>query len=64
MPTVQTYAVVENGVVINAVLWDGNTENWQPPAGSTAHLLAADAIVSVGYTFDGTSYVAPAIAAS
>jgi hypothetical protein len=25
------YALVENGIVINVIVWDGNTETWSPP---------------------------------
>lgn len=31
-----TYAIVENSIVQNVVVWDGNTEDWQPPAGTSA----------------------------
>lgn len=30
------YGIVENGVVVNVVVWDGNIEAWQPPEGMTA----------------------------
>lgn len=30
----QNYLIVESNVVTNNVLWDGNPETWQPPAGS------------------------------
>ena len=29
------WIVIINGIVDNRVLWDGNTETWQPPAGVT-----------------------------
>lgn len=29
------YAIVKDGMVVNVVVWDGNTE-WQPPEGTTA----------------------------
>lgn len=32
--TTQNYLIIENNVVTNNVVWDGNTETWQPPAGS------------------------------
>jgi len=32
--TAQNYLIVENNVVTNTVLWDGNPDTWQPPAGS------------------------------
>lgn len=28
------YYVVENNVVTNIVLWDGNIQTWQPPVGA------------------------------
>jgi hypothetical protein len=58
MSSINTYAIVANGVVTNVVLWDGVSE-WTPPTGSTANLLPADSQVSVGYTFDGTTFTAP-----
>ena len=30
--TVQNYLQVQNGVVTNVCLWDGDTNTWQPPA--------------------------------
>jgi hypothetical protein len=32
--TIQTYLIIENNVVNNAVLWDGDVNTWQPPQGS------------------------------
>ena len=57
--SIDRYAIIENGIVANVVVWDGNTETWQPPTGSTANLLPDDSPVSVGFTFDGTNYAAP-----
>jgi hypothetical protein len=54
-----TYAIIEAGVVVNMVVWDGNTETWQPPDGSTAELLPDGSPISIGYTFDGTNFAAP-----
>lgn len=56
---ISTYAVVENGVVMNIILWDGGDE-WEPPYGSVAVLIPADTVVSIGYTYDGTTFSAPA----
>lgn len=47
------YAEVVNGTVVNVVLWDGESEY----AGE-ALTLCPDG-VSVGWTFDGTDWVAP-----
>ena len=33
--TIQNYLVVENNVVTNAILWDGNPQTWTPPADAT-----------------------------
>jgi len=33
--TTQNYFVVENNVVTNNVVWDGDVNTWQPPADAT-----------------------------
>lgn len=53
-----TYAIIENGIVVNLVVWDG-VSKWSPPAGSTAILIPADTSVSIGYTYNGTTFSAP-----
>lgn len=30
----QNYLIIESNVVTNTVVWDGNPQTWQPPAGS------------------------------
>ena len=32
--TTQNYLIIENNIVTNDVVWDGNTETWTPPANS------------------------------
>lgn len=32
----QNYLIIENNVVTNVVVWDGDTTQWTPPAGSIA----------------------------
>jgi hypothetical protein len=54
----QNYAIVENGVVTNIVVWDGG-EDWTPPVDSTAMPVPADTFVSIGYTYNGTTFSAP-----
>jgi len=34
----ENYLIIENNIVTNVVLWDGNTASWQPPINSTALL--------------------------
>lgn len=38
--TTQNYLIIENNVVTNIVLWDGDTNTWQPPADSIALIQA------------------------
>jgi hypothetical protein len=54
-----TYAIVSGDIVTNVILWDGNTDDWRPPAGSTANLIPTGEQVGPGYTFNGTSYAPP-----
>jgi hypothetical protein len=37
--TTQNYLVIENNVVTNCVVWDGNTETWMPPSDATMLVL-------------------------
>jgi hypothetical protein len=53
-----SYAIVENGVVVNVVLWDGVVE-WTPPASAIVHQLQDGVSCGPGYTFDGTNFVGP-----
>ena len=32
--TTQNYLIIENNVVTNSVIWDGNTSTWMPPTDS------------------------------
>jgi hypothetical protein len=38
--TIQNYLVVENNIVTNVVIWDGNTNTWQPPSNATMLIQA------------------------
>ncbi|MCA8430025.1 hypothetical protein [Burkholderia seminalis] len=51
--TVSSYAIVENGVVINIVLWDGKAE-WAAP--DNCQVVAATAGAEVGGTYDGKAF--------
>lgn len=55
----QTYLLVLNGVVANAIVWDGNTETWAPPEGQTAVLLPTGSNAGIGWAYDGTTFTAP-----
>ncbi|UEP23108.1 hypothetical protein LL999_22960 [Burkholderia ambifaria] len=52
------YAIVENGIVINTIEWDGVTP-WLWPSGSTVVHIPNGADVGIGSTYDGTNFTAP-----
>ncbi|TCG09372.1 hypothetical protein BZM27_06115 [Paraburkholderia steynii] len=57
---VQNYALVASGVVANTIIWDGDTENWQPPDGQVVVLIPSDAgPVSIGWKCDGSAFTLP-----
>jgi len=47
-----TYAIIENGVVMNMVVWDGKTE-WSPPEGTEAIECNDDSCQIGGSYMDG-----------
>ncbi|WP_158248851.1 hypothetical protein [Pseudomonas sp. GW456-12-1-14-TSB6] len=51
------YAVVKNGVVDNLIIWDGDLEGWQPPAGTIAIEIPDSSPVSIGYLYNGSEFV-------
>jgi len=58
---INRYAIVDgDGLVVNVILWDGDQNNWQPPEGTVANLLADDSPVSPGWTWiQGDEYSPP-----
>lgn len=57
--TASIYAIVKNGSVENLVLWDGNSEEWSPPAGKTAVPVPAGAGVDIGWTYVNGKFSKP-----
>ncbi|UVA80472.1 hypothetical protein [Pandoraea commovens] len=51
------YAIIENGTVVNVVLWDGQTECEAIPDGAVE--LTSDSPVAPGYTREDGSFIAP-----
>lgn len=49
------YAVVDNGVVVNTVLWDGKNK-WKPEAGVA---VLAPEVINIGWLYDGETFTAP-----
>lgn len=54
------YAIVENGVVVNIVIWDGVAE-WSPNTGQTAVEIKDGDEVGIGYSFIDGEFVAPVL---
>jgi hypothetical protein len=58
--TTQNYLVVESDVVTNCVVWDGNTQDWQPPSDATMLVQATTpAMVWVGTTTENLPATVP-----
>ena len=38
--TTQNYLMIENNVVVNTIVWDGDSNTWMPPVGATMLLQA------------------------
>ncbi|WP_080437030.1 hypothetical protein [Burkholderia ubonensis] len=53
-----TYAIVQNGTVVNTVEWDGITQ-WQVPAGTTAVQIPDGAYIGIGSTYENGAFSAP-----
>lgn len=51
------HAIIENGVVTNIVLWDGESD-WTPQEGAIA--VSCANVVAPGWTYDGQSFSLPA----
>lgn len=53
------YAIIENGIVVNVIVWDGTSE-WSPPKGSSVEDITTLPNVGIGWTWDGRSFAEPA----
>jgi len=53
-----TYALIEDGIVLNVILWDGK-DGWVPPEGTSAVELTADSPVGIGWTHENDTFSAP-----
>lgn len=62
--TMQNYAIVDDGMVVNVIVWDGNTNvsegGWQPSTGAIAVAIPGNTVVEIGATYDGTTFTNPA----
>ncbi len=48
------YAVIENNIVVNTIVWDG-VSAWMPPDGTTVVIIPDGTVAGIGYTYDATS---------
>lgn len=54
-----TYLIVKDSVVIDAVVWNGDSEIWSPPQGTAAIQCPLDSSAWIGWKFDGQSFTDP-----
>lgn len=48
-----SYAIVDsNNIVLNIVLWNGDTTNWAPPEGATAIIVASTDCIHIGEIYN------------
>jgi hypothetical protein len=55
--TIQAYLQIENNVVTNSVMWDGDTTNWQPPSDAIMLIQADTQALVWELNIDKTDYV-------
>ena len=55
--TTQNYLMVENDVVTNVCVWDGNSDTWTPPADATMLVQATTPAMVWGLNADKTDWV-------
>jgi hypothetical protein len=55
--TTQAYLQIQNNVVTNNVMWDGNTQDWQPPSDATMVITADTQALVWELNVDKTDYV-------
>jgi hypothetical protein len=56
---VNSWAMIQDSVVVNVCLWDGDTNTWQPPAEYLMELIPEGINAGIGWSWDGTNFVAP-----
>lgn len=57
-----SYALIENGSVVNVVLWDGNSD-WAPPAGLAAVEITEGTMPGPGWSYTNGTFTMPASSA-
>lgn len=54
----KNYAVIQNNIVTNIIIWDGMA-TWSPPQGSSLVDLTDTATPDIGSSYDGTTFTPP-----
>lgn len=61
----ENYAWIENGVVTNVIVWDGNTDpstgGFAAPDGVTLVKLEPDNPAWIGWGWNGSNFIAPEV---
>jgi hypothetical protein len=52
------YAVVKDGVVVNIVVWNGESK-WKAPDDSEAILISDGTYIDIGYLYFGSKFSVP-----
>jgi hypothetical protein len=55
--TIQNYLEIQNNVVTNIIVWDGNTQTWIPPSDSTMLVASTTPAMVWQLNADKTAYV-------
>jgi len=55
--TMSKYAIIDNGVVINIVVWDG-VAAWSPESGKPVEIKDS-VFVDIGYLYSNEQFTAP-----
>ena len=55
--TIQNYLMIQSNIVTNCVIWDGNTQTWQPPVDTTMLVQATTLAMVWLLNTDKTDYV-------
>jgi len=55
--TTQNYLIIQENVVINVCVWDGNTQTWTPPSDATMLVQATTPAMVWELNSDQTDYV-------
>lgn len=53
--TDRRWAVVDDGIVVNLIVWDGESP-WSPPSDARVIEIPDDSPVDIGWSYDGSNF--------